>query len=146
MSNFKFLVRGVTCGIAVLGMNSVYADDSSTKYFFNKKEAPSLEAKVKKLSPVQVKKPSNVSETKLNLDTSKLNLVDNDNDNDNDKSKSVETKQFKTHFGIGYEYRKTMQEQLQRSERVVRPEKTQRRERVERPRKNKSTKKNGSSR
>ena len=127
MSNLKFLVLGVSCGITVLGMNSVYADDSSIKEFLNEKEAYGLEVKVKKPSPVQVKKTSNVNETKLNLDTSKLNLVEND------KSKSDETKQLKTHFGIGYEYRKNLWEQAQKTERVIRPEKIQQTERTERP-------------
>ncbi len=65
MSNLKFLVLGVSCGITVLGMNSVYADDSSIKEFLNEKEAYGFEVKVKKPSPVQVKKTSNVNHSHL---------------------------------------------------------------------------------
>lgn len=123
MLNNKLLVQSVVWSIAILAMNQVYADDSSNMEFINEKETSSLE---KKLNPMSQKKPLNSNEIKLSINTSLHNPKDNRSQND-------KTKLPKTHYGIGYEYRKSMREQRQKMERVVHSEKAQRPERIERP-------------
>ena len=123
MLNYKLLILGA---LAVLAMNTASADDSSIMELFNEKEASSVETTVEKLPSIPAKKASNINNSKLDLSVSLQNSVKNN------KSKSDIVKQRKTHYGIGYEYRKNMQERVQKPGRVVRPEKAQRPERPER--------------
>ena len=127
MLNYKLLVLEV---LAVLAMNTAYADDSSSMELFNEKEASNIETTVEKLPSIPTIKPSNIKKSKLILSLPLQNPVTNN------RSKSDKIKRRKkTHYGIGYEYRKSMQEQVQKTGSVVRSEKTQRPERVERPEK-----------
>lgn len=124
MLNFKSLIQGIVWSAAMLAVNIAYADESSIKEYFNEKEAVNVEVKVKTSKPVLVKKAPNSKEKKSDSKTSLQNS--------NKKDKRKKIKRPKTHYGIGYEYRRAMREQIQRVERIARPERIERPERPER--------------
>ena len=132
MLNIKVLVQGMVWGIAVVAMNNACADDSSTMEPVNKKETLSPENKLKKSSlDLELRqKPPNGNETNLSINNSLFNPIEDN------LSKSDEIKKRKTHYGVGYEYRMSMREQAektQRLERVERPERINRPERTASP-------------
>ena len=119
-------------GVAVVAMNNACADDSSTMEQVNKKEALNPGNKLEKSSlDLELRQePPKGNETNLSVSNSLLNPIEGN------LSKSDEPKQRKTHYGIGYEYRMSMREQVEkinRPERVERPERINRPERIERP-------------
>lgn len=152
MLNVRLLVLGIFGGIAIFWMNSAYADDTSILDTFEKKKAVSLETHLKTDQPENNRPKTNKSKTKESLtDIDSTGILeshgrdDNDDNVSNKKQKNSRTGQRKTHYGIGYEYRKSLQNRskraewgersgrIQRPERIDRPERIERPERVERP-------------
>ena len=129
----KLLVQGLAGLIAVVGFSLAYADDSSILDAINKQQTTTLEAGVKNNKPQNIRPDTNAAlqNSIPNLKDTTLSSKPSLPTADKNKSPKVNNSGVpKTHYGIGYEFRKKLQ--ILRGQTLARPEKTQRPERLER--------------
>ncbi|CAA6824735.1 MAG: Unknown protein [uncultured Thiotrichaceae bacterium] len=149
MSNVNLLTPYVFWSVALLGMNSVYANDTSIlEIIINEETVNHEDTPTSQTATEKQELPSKIEAN--HVATGSIDILEDPEATEDSQQENPPKKQRKTHYGIGYEFRNALRkaakkqqteyvertettQNIERAEKAQRPERIKRPERVERP-------------